>query len=105
MPIRKEMRDRYPKDWKLRSYFVRFIRARGKCEWCGAVHGEPHPLTGAKVVLTCAHVYDKRPEAASLLNLAALCQKCHNGHDAKDRAKVKANRSKGNGGQMELELK
>jgi len=39
------------------------------------------------VVLTCAHVFDKRPEACSLLNLAALCQKCHNGHDAKDRAR------------------
>ena len=81
MPIRKEMAARYPKDWALRSRFVRFVRARGRCEWCGAVHGQPHPVTGAKVVLTCAHVFDDRPEAAALLNLAALCQKCHNGHD------------------------
>ena len=36
----------------------------------------------AKIVLTCAHVYDHRPEAASLLNLAALCQRCHYRHDA-----------------------
>lgn len=28
MPIRPEMRARYPKDWKLRSYFVRFVRDR-----------------------------------------------------------------------------
>ena len=82
MPIRPEMRARYPKDWKLRSRFVRFVRAKGRCEWCGAKHGEPHPITGGKVVLTTAHVHDHRPEAASLLNLAALCQRCHNRHDA-----------------------
>lgn len=84
-PIRPEMRARYPKDWKARSRFVRFVRARNRCEWCGAENYQPHPITGSKVVLTAAHVFDKRPEAASLLNLAALCQKCHNGHDAKDR--------------------
>lgn len=81
MPIRAENVARYPKDWKLRSRFVRFVRAQGKCEWCGAKHGEPHPLTGAIVVLTCAHVYDDDPAACSLLNLAALCQRCHNRHD------------------------
>jgi len=81
MPIRPENRARYPRDWKLRSRFVRFYRARGKCEWCGAVNGEAHPITGSKVVLTTAHVHDHRPEASSLLNLAALCQRCHNRHD------------------------
>ena len=45
-------------------------------------HGFPHPITGSRVVLTCAHIGDQRPEAASLLNLAALCQRCHNRHDA-----------------------
>lgn len=82
MPIRPENRARYPKDWSLRSRFVRFVRARGRCEWCGAEHGAPHPLTGSRVVLTTAHVHDDRPEACSLLNLAALCQRCHNRHDA-----------------------
>ncbi len=94
-PIRPENRDRYPRDWALRSRFVRFVRGRGACEWCGAKHGEPHPLTGAKVVLTCAHVYDDRPEAASLMNLAGLCQRCHNGHDAKSRAYRRALRRLG----------
>lgn len=93
MPIRHENRMRYPKDWKLRSRFVRFVRARGKCEWCGAVHGEPHPITGSKVVLTTAHVWDDSPEATSLLNLAALCQRCHNRHDnAARRAGTRARR-------------
>ena len=85
MPIRPENLCRYPADWKLRSRFVRHYRAKNKCEWCGAKNGEPHPVTGSTVVLTTAHVWDERPEAASLLNLAALCQKCHNGHDAKSR--------------------
>ena len=85
MPIRPEMAARYPKDWKLRSRFVRFYRARNRCEWCGAANYEPHPITGSRVVLTVAHVWDHRPEAASLLNLAALCQRCHNRHDAKHR--------------------
>jgi len=82
VPIRPENVARYPKDWKLRSRFVRFYRARGRCEWCGALHGKPHPITGSVVVLTTAHIHDDRPEAASLLNLAALCQLCHNRHDA-----------------------
>jgi 5-methylcytosine-specific restriction endonuclease McrA len=85
MPIRPENRKRYPKDWKLRSRFVRHYRARDRCEWCGAANREPHPITGSRVVLTVAHVFDDRPEASSLLNLAALCQRCHNRHDAKAR--------------------
>lgn len=85
MPILPENKARYPKDWKLRSKFVRFYRAKNRCEWCDCENGKPHPVTGSKVVLTTAHIYDDKPEASSLLNLAALCQKCHNGHDAKDR--------------------
>ena len=92
MPIRPENRARYPADWALRSRFVRLVRAKGRCEWCGAQNGQPHPVTGSRVVLTAAHVHDHRPEAASLLNLAALCQRCHNRHDAKRRA---ANRRAG----------
>lgn len=76
------MRARYPADWKLRSRFVRQVRAGNRCEWCGARNGQPHPITGSTVVLTTAHVFDHRPEAAGLLNLAALCQRCHNRHDA-----------------------
>lgn len=85
MPIRPENRARYPKDWKLRSRFVRFYRAKNMCEWCGAENYQPHPITGSKVILTTAHVHDDRPEASSLMNLAALCQRCHNRHDARAR--------------------
>lgn len=85
MPIRPENRERYPRDWKVRSRFVRFYRAKNRCEWCGAANRLPHPVTGSVVMLTVAHVFDERPEAASLLNLAALCQRCHNRHDGPGR--------------------
>lgn len=102
MPIRPENKARYPKDWKIRSRFVRFVRAQNKCEWCGAENYQPHPITGSKVVLTTAHVFDDRPEAASLLNLAALCQKCHNAHDAGARRERRKARLEAESGQQAL---
>jgi|TARA_R100000049_G_C1878019_1_gene35389 5-methylcytosine-specific restriction endonuclease McrA len=96
------MRARYPRDWVLRSRFIRTYRARNKCEWCGAANGQPHPVTGSRVVLTVAHVHDHRPEAASLLNLAALCQRCHNRHDAPMRAANRRSRQLKASGQLEL---
>ena len=104
MPIRPEMRARYPKDWKLRSRFVRFVRAKGLCEWCGAKHGLPHPITGSIVVLTTAHVFDDRPEASSLLNLAALCQRCHNRHDNAARRAGTRERAIAASGQLSLPI-
>jgi hypothetical protein len=103
MPIRPENASRYPADWKLRSRFVRVYRARNLCEWCGAANGQAHQVTGSVVVLTTAHVYDQRPEAASLLNLAALCQRCHLNHDRdihiRNRQKTRERKS----GQLRLE--
>ena len=92
MPISKEMARRYPKDWRLRRRFIIQYRSGGRCEWCGAVNYMLHPDTGSKVVLTIAHVWDKAPENASLLNLAALCQRCHNRWDAADRARSRMRR-------------
>ena len=42
-----------------------------------------HPVF---IILTIAHLYDHRPEACDDDNLGALCQQCHNRHDAKMRA-------------------
>ena len=98
MPISPENRLRYPSNWAEISRFIRYDRAGNRCEWCGAENHQPHPITGSKVVLTCAHIHDHRPEACDLGNLAALCQKCHNRHDAKHRAETRKKRR--DGGQL-----
>lgn len=96
MPIRKEMQDRYPKDWK--TVVVPRIRARscGQCECtgqCGIVHlglvgGRcqafdffEHPTTGSIVVLTVMHL-NHLPEDCRDENLLHGCQQCHNRYDA-----------------------
>ena len=80
MPIRAENKHRYPREWPVISLWVR-VCAGWRCEWCGAIQGQPHPVTGSKVVLTVAHLHDPSPENVAPTNLAALCQKCHLGHD------------------------
>jgi len=102
MPIRPENKARYAANWKLISKFIRFYRAKNRCEWCGARNYEPHPVTGSKVVLTVAHVYDHRPEACSFFNLAALCQRCHNRHDSKMRRDNLRSRQLSESGQKTL---
>lgn len=87
MPIRAENKYRYPPEWPLISLWVR-VCAGWRCEWCDAIQGEPHPVTGSKVVLTVAHVDDPSPENVDPRNLAALCQKCHLGHDQKHHIEV-----------------
>ena len=46
MPIRAENKHRYPPEWPLISLWVR-VCAGWRCEWCDAVQGRPHPLTGS----------------------------------------------------------
>ena len=47
---------------------------------CKARQGEPHPITGSKVVLTTAHL-DHTPEHVADHNLLACCQRCHLAYD------------------------
>lgn len=83
MPIKPENRLRYPRNWNaIRQKILR--RANDRCEWCGAKNGEPHPETGANVVLTIMHL-DHTPEHCGADNLRAACQKCHNSYDAEHR--------------------
>ncbi len=82
MPI--NYRDYHPK-WSLISRLIRFRRAGGCCEWCGAENYQPHPITGSRVVLTVAHI-DRNRNNNRFDNLAALCQRCHLGHDARQHA-------------------
>lgn len=92
MPVKKENRARYPKNWKAISTRIRFTRAAGQCEClgecgtdhtgrCTAHHGQPHPTTGSEVVLTTAH-RDHTPENVDDTNLFAACQLCHLRYDA-----------------------
>jgi len=80
MPV--DYKEYHPK-WKRMSLFIRFYRAKSKCERCGAENYKPHPVTGSKVVLTVAHL-DHDIKNNRFSNLAALCQRCHFEHDRKD---------------------
>lgn len=88
MPIKTENKNRYPRNWKQISEYIRFVRANNRCEFCGAENYKTNPLTGSKVILTVAHL-DHRPENCDYNNLKALCQKCHNKYDAKHRTETR----------------
>ena len=93
-------RANYPDNWEEISYIIRFVRARHRCEWCGACSGDQHPVTGSRVFLTVAHLGiafpDGRPGDKTLLtdcrpeNLAALCQRCHMNYDRADHLHIQA---------------
>ena len=103
MPMDRRL---YPDNWEGLSRWVRFERAGGRCEFCGAEHGGVHPRTGSVVVLTVAHL-DHNPANCAPENLRALCQACHLAHDAAQHAKSAAatrRRRLLRAGQLELGL-
>ena len=94
---------RYPRDWQaLRRRILE--RDGNRCRWCGVVnhavgvrdpagrwhtpeeiaegslHSEDAECRVITIVLTVAHL-DHDPEHNAESNLAALCQRCHLGHD------------------------
>ena len=75
MPITADRKKLYPANWKQISELVREL-AGWACEICDAVDGNPHPVTGSKVVLTVHHL-DYSPANNHPINLIALCQRCH----------------------------
>ena len=94
-PIRKEMRDKYPRNWPAISRRIRFDRAEGRCEClgecglhrtnpgprrCAEVHGQPAIWAKGTVVLTVAHL-DHDPTNCADNNLKAMCQRCHLRYD------------------------
>ena len=46
MPIKPELRYFYPIDWPQVSRWVRFVRAKGRCELCGRPHGADRAPSG-----------------------------------------------------------
>lgn len=95
---------KYPSNWfsEIRPRIL--ARAGHKCEFCGVQNHTIHPKTLAWVVLTIAHLDQDITNNADS-NLAALCQRCHNRHDAPHRtrhAKTTRRRKKEERGQMVL---
>ena len=84
----------YPHNWRKISESIRHRRAKGRCEWCNALNGFPHPNTGSMGVLTVAHLGAPWPDGRAgdkadkhdcrAENLAALCQSCHLAFDRSD---------------------
>ena len=95
MPISQANKALYPANWKDVVAEIK-VRAENRCEGspayptCRAENGQPHPVTGSRVVLTTAHL-DHMPANCDAANLRAWCQRCHNTYDAGHRA---ANRAK-----------
>lgn len=94
MPIKDWTR--YPTNWKEISQTIR-ARAENQCEGspvypdCRAANGQPHPVTGSRVVLTVAHL-DHDPGNCDPENLRCLCQRCHLTYDAPHHARTRKKR-------------
>ncbi len=101
MPIRPELKALYPENWPEISDRIRFQRAGGRCERCGAQHGKPHPETGKVEYLSTAHL-DHDPTNNADDNLAALCRICHNRNDSKNRAANRKHNAYRDAGQLRL---
>ena len=96
MPVSPEKQKLYPggslqsKEWK--AIRVRILERAGHCcegspayPDCKVENYKLHDVTGSRVVLTIAHM-DQNPRNNTDSNLRALCQRCHNTHDAPFRA-------------------
>lgn len=109
MPMNRKL---YQKNWSEISRRIRFERAEGKCEECGAPHGgwrddsgdwfEPELAESfphiteymTKIILTTAHLGIAKPDGSPgdrsdtmdcrEENLKALCQRCHLAFDRSD---------------------
>lgn len=129
MPIRPEMKARYPADWPDIRARIR-DRSGNRCEWCGVRNGavglrfpcgefrevngvtvaelaehydcDPSRARAIRIVLTVAHVHNPDPADCRDENLAHLCQRCHNTHDAGHRASTRRQTIDRRRGQLQL---
>lgn len=76
---------KYPPNWKTEIRPRILERANNCCEECEAENYKEHPETGARVILTIAHL-DHDPENWDVADdrLKALCQRCHLNYDRSD---------------------
>lgn len=107
-------RSRYPANWEEISRAI-IERDGNRCAWCNNANGQPHHITGSKVVLTVHHLGAPRPDHSPGdchdkmdcrdENLVALCQRCHLWADRethKRNAAQTRRRKKIDAGQLEL---
>lgn len=77
----------YPANWKTELRPAVLARAGNRCEGspqyptCRAENGQPHPVTGSRVMLTIAHKHGTSKMTQDLRDLMALCQRCHLTYD------------------------
>lgn len=84
VPIRREHRRFYRSLWwRVLSRDCR-ARAGHRCEGCGAVDRQPHPVGGWLVVLAACHVHHDRENPSP--ELRCWCQGCHLRHDGRQYA-------------------
>jgi len=124
--------DKYPADWAQISLRIRYERAQGKCEWCGAPDktyikrnrgnlaiweladtdfmGDQEWTSARYIFLTVAH-FDHNTMNNDESNLFALCNRCHLNHDAhyhaenaKRTRQRKAQEAREQSGQMRLDI-
>jgi len=82
----------YPPNWKWLSNFIRFERAKGRCECegecglhrthpgprrCMELHGHAAKWARGKIVLTTAHLCECNPLCGDESHLKAMCNRCH----------------------------
>ena len=102
MPIHPELRALYAENWSKIFHCIRFRRAGGRRERCGAENGKPHPETGKVEYLSTA-LLDHDPTNNADDNLAALCRICHNRNDSKSRAANRKHNAHRDAGQLRLD--
>lgn len=69
--------NQYPKNWKLLSAYIRFVRDSGTCQLCG---WKPEDTKA----LHCAHKNHNKSDCRPS-NLWALCHHCHPAGDTQQR--------------------
>jgi hypothetical protein len=95
MPIRPEMKNLYPPKNEWEALRAARLKAQGnRCLFCRVEnHSYRENSAGRmiRIILTIAHL-DHDPRNSAPENTPALCQACHNSHDAKHRARGRIER-------------
>lgn len=99
----------YGPTWRGFSDFIRFTRARGRCEClgqcglhqpnpttrrCSEEHGKPAHWARGLIILNTAHMCNCSPPCTNPAHVFAACQRCHLRYDAFKHAATRAARAK-----------